>query len=127
MIARADVRLDTAGDSHPREWLGGENIVESPPNVALAHVPPRSPPAEHAIVVRVEFSTEVYQTAAQESLEEGAFLGKLANRAGFRSFGWTSISARAIFKSPQSSSCAPVAWNASAYDSNSCRKRSFAG
>src|SRR5262245_8288918 len=57
------------------------HVVEAPADVALAHVAPRRPPGEQAVVVGIKRPSEVDETAAQDAFDERALLGKLADGA----------------------------------------------
>ena len=63
------------------ERLAGEHVVEPPADVALAHVAPRRPPREQAVVVGIERAADVDQAAAEDPLDQRALLRQLADRA----------------------------------------------
>ena len=95
----------TAQLRDPREERrAGEDVVEPPADVALPHVAPRRPPREHLVVVGIERAADVDEAARDDPFELRALLGQLADRRGLRSLGCTSMSVRAMFRSPQMTS-----------------------
>src|SRR5438477_1964318 len=78
VIARADFAVGRAGAGAPREIGRGQDVVEAPADVALAHAPPWRPPSEEAVVSRIERPSEIGQPAVfQERLHQRALLGLL--------------------------------------------------
>jgi hypothetical protein len=59
-----------------------EYVVETPADVALAHIPPRRPPGEQPRVVGIERSSDVHQVPAEQILEESALFGPLPDQPG---------------------------------------------
>src|SRR4029453_17713513 len=60
----------------------GENVVDPPADIALAHVAPRWPPGEQRSIVGIERARDVNQGIAEQRLEERALFIALTNDAG---------------------------------------------
>src|SRR4028118_2131079 len=71
-----------AGGGGGGEGLAGEDVVDPPADVALAHVAPRRPPGEQAVVVRLERTADVDQPLSQDLVEEVPLVRALADDAG---------------------------------------------
>ena len=124
-------RPSAPGTSGARSASGGarEHVVEAPADVALPHVPPRRPPGEQPVVVRDRARGRrrrgprpmIRSSSARSS-------GSWPIARGLRSFGCTSRSVRATFRSPQStSSRARPRCSAAAYASIASRKPHLGG
>src|SRR5262245_8429090 len=81
VVARSDLLQHGARGRACGERLADERVVEPPPDVARAHVAPRRPPREQAVVVRIDLPPEIHEAMAQDTLDHRALFGKLADRA----------------------------------------------
>src|SRR5947209_20045651 len=81
MVARPHILLHRTRRRASGERFGREHVIEPPPDVALAHVAPRRTPCEEPIVVGIERAADVDETPAEDSLDDRAFIGALADRA----------------------------------------------
>src|SRR5438105_1729547 len=81
MVAGSHVALhDTASDALEHR-AAGEHVIQPPPDIALAHVPPGGPPREHLVVLRLELATGIDEPAGENALEHRAFFRQLPDRA----------------------------------------------
>jgi hypothetical protein len=75
-------RLRRTRDRARGQRFARQHVVQPPADVALLHVPPRGPPAEVLIVVRIEHAPDVDEPSfAEQSLEQFPLLGELSDRA----------------------------------------------
>src|SRR5688500_18347900 len=79
MVARPDLAahltaLDRLGEPGARA-----DVVEEPPDVALAHLAPRRPPREEPVVVGMERAAEIDLALGEECLEHHALRGRLSD------------------------------------------------
>src|SRR6266568_1036840 len=81
VIARPIVREHRAAADASGEVRSGEDVVDPPPDVPLAQVPPRRPVREEAVVRRIHRPPDVHEAVADEALEERALVRALADRA----------------------------------------------
>src|SRR2546430_16416630 len=87
VITRSHVRLHDAALRPIRQGLRREHIVETPPDVAGPQISPRRPPREQIRIVRIERASDIDEMAAEQRLEQRAFLGALADRVRLALFG----------------------------------------
>src|SRR5260221_42778 len=78
--------FDGREDGAARGALGdrrrGEDVIQAPPDVALAQIAPRRPPGEEVRIIRVERAPDVHQVLGEEPVEELALLLPLPYDAG---------------------------------------------
>src|SRR6266446_6742543 len=82
VVAGADVGEDGAAGRALGDRARREDVVDAPADVALAHVAPRWPPGEQALIVEVERARDVDQVAVEQRLEKLALLRSLPDDAG---------------------------------------------
>jgi len=82
MIAGADVGEHVAARDARSDRPRREDVVDPPADVALAHVPPRRPPGEERFVTRLERAADIDEMATEQTVEQFALLGALADDAG---------------------------------------------
>src|SRR5262245_64187800 len=97
VVAGSDIALHRTCRRAGGQCRARKDVIEAPADVALAKVAPGSPPCEQSVVVRIESASDVHQTMVDDALQQSTLLGKLSNRGGLRSLGWTSRSVRATF------------------------------
>src|SRR5437763_1455468 len=83
MIARADVAQDGATFDAWSDRRRGEDVIDPPSDVALAHVAPRRPPGEQVLFVGRQRAADVDQMLTKQLCEELALLRSLADDIGF--------------------------------------------
>src|SRR5688572_10797005 len=54
VVARAQLAMDRGGDRFLGQRPARHQVVDPPADVALAEVPPRRPPGEELVVLRIE-------------------------------------------------------------------------
>src|SRR5436305_3006529 len=59
VIARAHFLLHRTRRRPCGERFARKDMIEAPADVALAHLPPRRPPGEHPVVVRIQRASDV--------------------------------------------------------------------
>src|SRR3954453_22189357 len=79
VVAGADLALRLARSDPVGERAFGEDVVDAPADVALAHVAPRGPPGEELVVIGVQVACDVTHSLADHALEQGALFRKLPN------------------------------------------------
>src|SRR6266545_5910101 len=77
VVARADVREHRATSRLPGQGLAREDVIDTPADVALAHVAPRRPPREELVVVGIESTRQVHDSRGEDPLEDLTLLGPL--------------------------------------------------
>ena len=124
VIAGADVGEHGAARHASRDRAGGKDVVDAPADVPLAHVAPGRPPGEQALVVGVQRPADVDEMLAQSCANSSRSSGRWPITSGLRSRGCTSISARAMLRSPQSTSSRPSVVQRRAHARAASRSRS---
>ena len=77
VIARSYVGKNCAACCARGDRFRRKDVVDSPADVALAHVAPGRPPGEHTCVVRVERAADIDRVPIEQFLEERPLLGAL--------------------------------------------------
>src|SRR5207248_1776372 len=82
LASRAELEANLLADPLARDGFGGErlageDVVQAPPDVALAHLAPGRPPGEEPVVVGMELAGEVGQAVADDPLQQGLLGGRL--------------------------------------------------
>src|SRR5688572_21011205 len=90
MVAGARFALHRTGPDALGEPPRRKDVVQSPPDVALSHVPPGRPPGEEVGIVRFELPMHVDQTSAEHPLDECALFRTLSGDS-WLSFLWVDI------------------------------------
>src|SRR5258706_15671394 len=83
MVTGSDTGENHAACGARRDRFRGENIVEAPADIALAHVAPWRPPREQVWIFRIERAAHVDKMRAEQRLEKLALIGALSDDAGF--------------------------------------------